>query len=163
MLSWSWFEINPSNHHIIKEVDWHFRCYICSLISLQLGLSYTANSHSMEINLIYKSHSPISHNALFCNRNVHICAHLCYKMVFCWHLSNAQWDLWNGFIAKAEDGPHSFLPFPASHEMFNVIWLSNCVTTLLCYVMHCNIKFDNYNIQNCPHTNSWSLKNESSI
>ena len=27
--------------------------------------------------------SPISHNAPFCNRNVHIIAHLCYKMVYC--------------------------------------------------------------------------------
>ena len=27
--------------------------------------------------------SPISHNAPFCNRNVHICAHFCYKMVHC--------------------------------------------------------------------------------
>ena len=29
----------------------------------------------------------ISHNAPFCNRNVHICAHFCYKMLHCgiWH------------------------------------------------------------------------------
>ena len=27
--------------------------------------------------------SPISHNAPFCNRNVHTCAHFCYKMVHC--------------------------------------------------------------------------------
>ena len=27
--------------------------------------------------------SPISHNAPFCKRNVHICAHFCYKMVHC--------------------------------------------------------------------------------
>ena len=25
----------------------------------------------------------ISHNASFCNRNVHMCAHFCYKMVHC--------------------------------------------------------------------------------
>ena len=25
----------------------------------------------------------ISHNATFCNRNVHMCAHFCYKMVHC--------------------------------------------------------------------------------
>ena len=25
----------------------------------------------------------ISHNALFCNRNVHTCAHFCYKMMHC--------------------------------------------------------------------------------
>ena len=29
----------------------------------------------------------ISHNATFCNRNVHTCAHFCYKMLYCgiWH------------------------------------------------------------------------------
>ena len=27
--------------------------------------------------------STISHNVPFCNRNVHICAHFCYKMVHC--------------------------------------------------------------------------------
>ena len=27
--------------------------------------------------------SPMSHNATFCNRNVHICAHFCYKMMHC--------------------------------------------------------------------------------
>ena len=27
--------------------------------------------------------SPLSHNASFCNRNVHKCAHFCYKMVHC--------------------------------------------------------------------------------
>ena len=27
--------------------------------------------------------SPISHNAPFCSRNVHICAHFCYKIVHC--------------------------------------------------------------------------------
>ena len=27
--------------------------------------------------------SPISHNAPFCNKNVHTCAHFCYKMVHC--------------------------------------------------------------------------------
>ena len=37
----------------------------------------------------YTSH--ISHNAPFCNRNVHICAHFCYKMVYCG-------NLWDGCI-----------------------------------------------------------------
>ena len=33
----------------------------------------------------------ISRNATFCNRNVHICAHFCYKMVHCWI---CDWTLW---------------------------------------------------------------------
>ena len=28
----------------------------------------------------------IPHNAPFCNRNVHMCAHFCYKMMHCWVL-----------------------------------------------------------------------------
>ena len=54
--------------------------------------------------------SIISHNAPFCNRNMHICAHFCYKMMHCGictyvHISvtkwcivgydtGALWDLW---------------------------------------------------------------------
>ena len=72
----------------------------------------------MKIDLIYKSHnapvpyptmhqshipqctSPISHNVPFCNRNVHMCAHFCYKMVHCgifvWCIVGfARWDYWN--------------------------------------------------------------------
>ena len=44
--------------------------------------------------------SPISHKAQFCNRNVHMCAHFCYKMIQCgiflWCIF---WDLWDGSIA----------------------------------------------------------------
>ena len=42
--------------------------------------------------------SPISNNAPFCNRNVHICAHFCYKMVQCGtsHPNHASGiNLWN--------------------------------------------------------------------
>ena len=41
----------------------------------------------------------ISHNAPFCNRNVHTRAHLCYKMVHCvvGYGSDALWDLGNNF------------------------------------------------------------------
>ena len=39
--------------------------------------------------------SPISHNAPFCNRNVHVCAHFCYKWCIAGYLFNALWDLWD--------------------------------------------------------------------
>ena len=42
--------------------------------------------------------SPISHNAPFYNRNVHICAHFCYKIIHS-GLSDALWDLWDWSIA----------------------------------------------------------------
>ena len=43
--------------------------------------------------------SPISQNAPFCNRNVHMCAHFCYEMCILRYLSNALGDLWDdGFI-----------------------------------------------------------------
>ena len=35
------------------------------------------------ISLIPQCTGRISHNAPFCNRNVHACAHFCYKMVHC--------------------------------------------------------------------------------
>ena len=37
-------------------------------------------------------HQQISHNAPFCNRNVHTCAHFCYKMVHC--------GIWNWSIVR---------------------------------------------------------------
>ena len=40
---------------------------------------------------------PISHNASFCNRNVHMYAHFCYKMMYC-VIFDALWDLWDGSI-----------------------------------------------------------------
>ena len=42
--------------------------------------------------------SPLSHNASFCNKNVHMCAHFCYKMVHCGYSSNAFWDVWECFV-----------------------------------------------------------------
>ena len=39
--------------------------------------------------------SPVSYNAPFCKRNVHICAHFFYKMVHCGVFA-ALWDLWDG-------------------------------------------------------------------
>ena len=42
--------------------------------------------------------SPVSHNAPFCYRNVHICAHFFTKRCVVEYLSNALWDLWGGSI-----------------------------------------------------------------
>ena len=40
----------------------------------------------------------ISHNATFCNRNVHTCAHFCYKMVHCgiwdWCIIRFVWQVY---------------------------------------------------------------------
>ena len=44
--------------------------------------------------------SPKSHNAPFCNINVNICAHFCYKMVHCGIFAWCMWDLWDGSIGN---------------------------------------------------------------
>ena len=36
----------------------------------------------------------VSHKAPLCNRNMHTCAHFCYKMVHC-GIFYALWDLWD--------------------------------------------------------------------
>ena len=43
--------------------------------------------HNRPISQIPECICAISHNAPFCNRNVHTCAHFCYKMLHCgiWH------------------------------------------------------------------------------
>ena len=43
----------------------------------------TGSYWNRPISQIPQCTSPISHNASFCNRNVHTCAHFCYKMVHC--------------------------------------------------------------------------------
>ena len=40
----------------------------------------------------------LSHNALFCNRNVHTCAHFCYKMVYCGIWNSCMVGFWRWFI-----------------------------------------------------------------
>ena len=42
--------------------------------------------------------SPICYNAPFCNRNVHMCAHFCYKICIVGHLPHALWNLWDGSV-----------------------------------------------------------------
>ena len=47
-----------------------------------------------KINLTSPTIHQISHNAPFCNRNMHTCAHFCYKVVHC-----GMWDWWMvGFV-----------------------------------------------------------------
>ena len=51
---------------------------------------------------IQRCTSPISHNASFCNRNVHMCAHFCYKIVHCgifvWcTVGFVRWFYWPSF------------------------------------------------------------------
>ena len=44
---------------------------------------FAANLSDRTVSQIPQCTSLISHNAPFCNRNVHMCAHFCYKMVHC--------------------------------------------------------------------------------
>ena len=47
------------------------------------GFLLIENNRNRPISQIPQCISQISHNAPFCNRNVHTCAHFCYKMVHC--------------------------------------------------------------------------------
>ena len=46
--------------------------------------------------------SLIFHNAPFCSRNVHMCAHFCYKMVHCGTFVHTLRDLWDGSLPTVE-------------------------------------------------------------
>ena len=37
-----------------------------------------------------------SHNARYCNKNMHICAHFCYKWCIMGYGTGALWDSWDG-------------------------------------------------------------------
>ena len=47
------------------------------------GLGQSSKQRYWPVAQIPRCTNLISHNAPFCNRNVHMCAHVCYKMVHC--------------------------------------------------------------------------------
>ena len=57
----------------VDQVPWR---HIASLVHSKLTHQQTCSTNPT-------MHQPFFHNAPFCNRNVHICAHFCYKMVDC--------------------------------------------------------------------------------
>ena len=68
--------------------------------------SLFTNRRMLETNIIHNQQtlltiptSPTSHNAPFCNRNVHTCAHFCYKIVLC-GIWTTLWEFCNRFIAS---------------------------------------------------------------
>ena len=68
---------------------------VAIMVIICLKLFCMSQYRNRPISLIPHCTSPTSHNALFCNRNVHMCAHFCYKLVHC-GIFDALWDLWNG-------------------------------------------------------------------
>ena len=50
---------------------------------IQVSIRYFISQVNRPNSQIPKCINPISHNAPLCNRNVHTCAHFCYKMVHC--------------------------------------------------------------------------------
>ena len=48
-----------------------------------LDFGWKLLKHNRPISQIPECICAISHNATFCNRNVHMCAHFCYRMVHC--------------------------------------------------------------------------------
>ena len=67
-LFWLWY--NSSRNHVIH-------------LSVFFGVVKLFHSYRgyRPISYIPQCNRQISHNALFCNRNVHTCTHFCYKMV----------------------------------------------------------------------------------
>ena len=66
-----------------RKILQHYDCWymwsasgsdVCWDIDMSINPSHTSQNASV---------TGISHNAIFCNRNVHMCAHFCYKMVHC--------------------------------------------------------------------------------
>ena len=58
------------------------------------------------IDPLHKSHNAIqiSHNAPFCNRNVHTCAHFCYKVMHCalWEMGLVHCGIWDSITIYLE-------------------------------------------------------------
>ena len=62
----------------------YFATPLISVSSHKSGWDFTTHGElNKTISQIPECICVISHNATFCNRNVHMCAHFCYKMVHC--------------------------------------------------------------------------------
>ena len=98
---------------LTSEVQWHFSSE---------GI-FTRDTSTIDHYNISVAHiplcSPISYNVPFCNRNVHMCAHFCYKMV---HFAIFVYLL-RGICDMGLLDP--------SHKSHNVAWKLRC----LCYVV----------------------------
>ena len=67
-----WPHVSPMNFAIWEGLIWPIYPYI-------LGNIFNKKTPSLKlVAQIPRCASPISHNAPFCNRNVHMCAHFCY-------------------------------------------------------------------------------------
>ena len=55
----------------------------CGEYKKSLCYPHTGTTFNKPATQIPQRNSPISYNASFCNRNVHMCAYFCYKMMHC--------------------------------------------------------------------------------
>ena len=76
----------PVNWYLVNATETLWGYYFC-MKETREHVSGTLAAGYIPINPSHKSHnapaSSISHIAPFCNRNVHMCAHFCYKIVHC--------------------------------------------------------------------------------
>ena len=89
-------------HHSYNKIDKSDHFYKLTYLALPIGewalkciRGHPVQPQSLQVSvrveqgqLIIQCNRLISHNAPLCNRNVHMCAHFCYKLVHC-----GIWDL----------------------------------------------------------------------
>ena len=76
-------ESNLSCYHVIPATHcWEPLAAQHALMGSGLCMWSTIVTHR-PVSQIPQCTSPTPHNASFCNKNVHMCAHFCYKMVHC--------------------------------------------------------------------------------
>ena len=82
----------------------HYSFQILEDVQQSSGTESNLFQHNRPISQIPQRICAISHNAAFCNRNVHMCAHFCYKMLHCgisvWCiLGFVRWDYYTSTMA----------------------------------------------------------------
>ena len=79
------------------------------------------HNNNKPVSQIAQCTSVISHNAPFCNRNVHMCAHSCYKIVYC---GIFVWCI-VGFVSITKETHGSLNKWPPFSENINKSRLLN--------------------------------------
>ena len=150
---------------VIENVTFEIRARAARYVTDHQGIPaqkkdrqiHLSNPTMRQSNISQQCIRQISHNAPFCNRNVHMCAHFCYKWCIAGYLSNALWDLWDGVSM----GVMTSQIMCNSDNGWIPLTVSAMQATLPCFIMVCmNIEHllsSNDNQDNDTYPQKWLI------
>ena len=104
--------------------------------------------------------SSVSHNAPFCYRNVHMCAHFCDKMAHCgifvWCIVEiVRWHGWNmDHTSNSQNTPH-ISPSLVSYSAFVVSVWKKIIKSISAYQILCCVMLSEFGREQIGQTTHW--------